>query len=245
MIYLHKLLPWLLSPLGLVLMLLVLAGVLRRRWLAVGATALLLVCASPWFANGVARWVEGPYVWRSPQQAPSVDAVVVLSGMLTTHLQDQMPHWEWGDADRFWAGVALMRADRAPTLVFTGGRLPWSATTETEGQVLRGFAERTGVAADRVMVSAEAANTAQEAGAVRRALPQAKRVLLVTSAFHMPRAQRLFEAQGFEVEAWPVDYRQKHDAFTPMDLLPQAEDLKRTSMMWRELLGRWYYRLKS
>ena len=51
-------------------------------------------------------------------------------------------------------------------------------------------------------------NTADEAVAIRRLLPaRQSRVLLVTSAFHMRRAQRLFERQGLQVLPFPVDFQ--------------------------------------
>ena len=51
-------------------------------------------------------------------------------------------------------------------------------------------------------------NTAHEAEAIRRLLPQDQpRVLLVTSAFHMRRAEVLFERQGRTVLPYPVDFQ--------------------------------------
>ena len=50
-------------------------------------------------------------------------------------------------------------------------------------------------------------NTAEEAAAIRQLLPTGARVLLVTSAFHMRRAQRLFERQGLKVLPFPVDFQ--------------------------------------
>jgi uncharacterized SAM-binding protein YcdF (DUF218 family) len=244
MIYLHKLLPLLVSPLGVALLLWFASWWFKRKSLSGVGVVLLVCCASPWFANWTTKAVEGAYVWSPPTAAPKVDAVVVLSGMLTSRLLDQQTHWEWGDADRFWGGVELWQAQRAPILVFTGGHLPWSMSTETEGQALKSWAVRLGLPEDKVLVSGHAMNTADESHQVRQLLPKANRIVLVTSAFHMPRSVALFERQGFQVHPWPVDFHQSDDRLTPMDFVPNARDLERTSRMWREVLGRWYYRLK-
>jgi uncharacterized SAM-binding protein YcdF (DUF218 family) len=121
--------------------------------------------------------------------------------------------------------------------------------------ILKTFAQRMGVPEANITVSREAQNTAQEAQAVWEIFasqgsqaPHAShrpKILLVTSAFHMPRAQRLFEQQGFEVEAFPVDFRVRAKAMTPMDFLPDPRALGLTDLLMRELLGRFYYQLKT
>ena len=90
-------------------------------------------------------------------------------------------------------------------------------------------------------------NTADEAIAIRRLLPDRQpRVLLVTSAFHMRRAQRLFECQGMLVLPFPVDFQTRvrwgrplwHD---PTQWLPSATALDNSSRALRDLLGRLVY----
>lgn len=99
--------------------------------------------------------------------------------------------------------------------------------------------------------SAPVVNTAEEALAISQLLrPRARgnpRVLLVTSAFHMRRAQRLFERQGLDVVPFPVDFQSRgvwagslwRD---PTQWLPSARALDDSSRALRELLGRIVYR---
>lgn len=91
-------------------------------------------------------------------------------------------------------------------------------------------------------------NTAAEAQAVAALMGQlAKsvqdmRLILVTSAFHMRRAQLLFEQAGLAVFPFPVDFRVDGNRdFTVLDLLPSAEALKNTDNVLRELYGYVYY----
>lgn len=67
--------------------------------------------------------------------------------------------------------------------------------------------------------------------------------VIVTSAYHMPRAQRQFETQGFEVEAFPVDFKVRARAMTPMDFMPDPRALRLTDIVVREWLGGLYYRI--
>ena len=90
-------------------------------------------------------------------------------------------------------------------------------------------------------------NTAEEAVAIRRLLPpRQSRVLLVTSAFHMRRAQRLFERQGMQVLPFPVDFKARGRWAGPLwrdttQWLPSARALDDSSRAMRELLGRLLY----
>jgi len=54
----------------------------------------------------------------------SADAIVVLSGMLEINGVGDSAYVEWGDPDRFFGGMALFKAGKAPRLVFTGGKIP-------------------------------------------------------------------------------------------------------------------------
>ena len=89
-------------------------------------------------------------------------------------------------------------------------------------------------------------NTADEAVAVKELISPSKRIILVTSAFHMYRAKRLFEKQGFEVIPYKVDYKANRDnKNTIMDFLPSANNLELTETSIREIIGRMYYLVKN
>ena len=70
--------------------------------------------------------------------------------------------------------------------------------------------------------------------------------MLVTSAFHMYRAQSLFEKQGFEVIPYKVDFKsERNKEITIIGFFPNAEYLKITEIGLREVVGRLYYLVKS
>ena len=84
-------------------------------------------------------------------------------------------------------------------------------------------------------------NTAKEAAAVAALLRPmgADRVLLVTSAYHMPRARVLFERAGLRVHPFPVDFQVSAGRRPSMaDLLPSASSLRLSEQSLREILGR-------
>ena len=169
------------------------------------------------------------------------DAIVVLSGMLSLHEMDGKEYIEWGDPDRFFGGIALMKAGKATNLIFTGAEMPWRKSSRTEGNVLTDYATKYGIPYDHIFVSGLVTNTADEAIAVKK-MSLGNQIILVTSAFHMPRAQRLFEKEGLEVVTYPVDFKSlSNDSITVMDYLPNGQSLAKTEMGIRELIGRLYY----
>lgn len=244
MIYLHKILPLIFSPL-IVTMLLVIYGVIKNKKRYSVAGLVLLYASSTFFiADFLFAKLEGQGLKIEAKDAPRADAIVVLSGMMT-HVQGATGLiTEWNDADRFFSGLELFQAGKAPRLIFTGGLLPWEKTSQSEGAVLKAHAQRFGIPEASISVSADAQNTAQEAVAVRAMLTESK-ILLVTSAFHMHRAKQQFERQGFEVSAFPVDFKVRGKAFTPMDFLPDPGALGLTHVVVRECIGRLYYQLSA
>ena len=220
---LSKLLPLLVLPLGLALLLL---------WL---------------FSTGLVSqmlWglVEHPWQRQAAADAPMADAIVVLSGgRHAAPGADQIS--EWYDPDRFLAGVELYRAGRAPRLMFTGGQNPFQAGLAPEGELYRREAAALGVPLAANSSTAPVRNTAEEAAAIRLLLRGApSSVLLVTSAFHMRRAQHLFERQGITVLPFPVDFqaRASWGGSVIRDLLmwlPTSRGLDDSSRALREWLA--------
>jgi len=252
-LYLHKVLPIFLLPIGITL-LLVLAGLLsrHRRLIWVGF-AVLWLSSTPLIGHFMVRSAEAWTERNLATDAPNADAIVVLSGGRIV-APGAARVSEWSDADRFYGGVELFKAGKAPVLVFTGGWSPWEPAAKPEGEISIEFAKALGVPASSMLTTGVVVNTAEEAQAVAallakrqikgNALAKQIHILLVTSAFHMPRAQGLFERAGFHVSAFPVDFDVSDGrVFSVIDFLPAAGALKQTEMALREMYGRVYYRV--
>ena len=211
-------------------------------------TALLLlwVFSLGLVSQGLWRWLEAPSQRRAATAAPRAGAIVVLSG--GRHPAPGAARVsEWEDPDRFLAGLDLYRAGKASRLLFTGGASPFRPGQSLEGQRYLQEARQLGIPAAAMASTPPVVNTAEEAAAIRQLLPARARVLLVTSAFHMRRAQRLFERQGLKVLPFPVDFQARGRWAGPLwrdpsQWLPSARALDDSSRALRELLGRLVYR---
>lgn len=252
MFYLSKVLPVLGLPLGVVLMLMVAASIWRMRWALVAALGLLYVTSLPFTGRLLLGRLERG-MERVPASAKvNADAIVVLSEGRTL-APGKAKISEWNDADRFFGGIELFKAGKAPLLVFTGGAAPWEPTAPMEGTVLVNYAQQWGVPASALLTTGRVVNTAGEARAVYALLcphAQAKEaeqkatILLVTSAYHIPRARIEFEKAGFSVEPFPVDFLVPSErVFDFTDLLPSPKGIGDTTLALRETYGRLVARL--
>ena len=152
---------------------------------------------------------------------------------------------DWGDPDRFNAGIDLLQKAKSKLLVFTGGMSPWEPDLRPEGAILSEFALQRGVREDQILISGIAYNTEDEAREVKKKLsPDQREIILVTSAIHMPRAVTIFKCAGFLVHPYPVDFKIQSTGFYALQLLPKAEALAVSDSAVRELIGRIYYDIR-
>ena len=245
MIYLHKLLPLIVSPLGLIILLLITGICLRRWWIITLSCFVLLLSSLPITEHLIWKDLERQHPPKALNELESFDAVVVLSGMLSTFEYSGALHVEWRDPDRFFAGIDILKSGKAPTLIFTRGKTPWS-NLPAEGELLKAKAVELGINESQIFLSNIAANTAEEAEAVAQLISanRIKRIVLITSSFHMPRAKLLFDKQGIDSVPFATDFKATGKIISWLSFLPSANGFSRTSDGIREYIGRLYYKLK-
>lgn len=243
-LYLHKILPIILLPSGFIIVL-ILIGLLKRKPLLVWLSLILLyLFATPIVSDAIFRYVEKGNAIKSVSSIPQADAIVVLGGTFSYVKTETGGKYEWYDADRFFGGVELFKSGKAKQLIFTGAKMPWAEKEqETEGEALKKYAVAFGVPDTAIKISGLVTTTEDESKGVRILLPQTNKIILVTSAYHMPRSKSLFERQGFEVIAYPVDSKVSFEATTILDYLPEGDSFKKSETAIRELIGRLFYRL--
>ncbi len=210
------------------------------------AIGVLYIISTPIFSNNFFKLVEGSEYRKPISAIDSEDAIVVLSGMLEINEVGDSTYVEWGDPDRFFGGIALFKAGKAQRLIFTGGKMPWDKAKKTEGEVLKEYSISNGIPSEKIFVTKDVENTAGEAVAVKELISSCKKIILVTSAYHMYRAQRLFEKQGFEVIPYRVDFKVAGKSrLTILDFLPSTDNIQLTEIGIREIIGRLYYLIKG
>lgn len=245
MIYLHKVLPALASPIVVLLLLVVASMLTKSRWIKFLTIFIFLVASNPIIAKRASAYLEKDFPPTALDDVRAIDTVIVLSGMVNAvRTSDGSVFYEFGSAvDRIDAGIALLQTGTADHLILTRGQVPWSIGIP-EGEHLMNIAMSRGVAEERITLTDRVENTEQEARAIASMIAPGTTVGLVTSAFHMPRALQVFQSQGIDVLPIAVDYRQSFNRTTLMDFIPSANALSNVSSFTREMIGRAYYNLK-
>jgi uncharacterized SAM-binding protein YcdF (DUF218 family) len=194
----------------------------------------------------------------TPQQLPRADAVVVLGGGLRPALPPRQGVEVAEGGDRLLRGVQLVRRGLAPLLVTSGGRVSFTGHDPAPPEALwaRDLAQELGLPADRILINPGSRTTAEEArdiGTLGRRRGWT-RVLLVTSAFHMPRSLATFQQRsGLTVVPVACDYQLPDRAHygkptlgnTLKSLVPDAEALYLSTLALKEHLGLAIYRLRG
>jgi uncharacterized SAM-binding protein YcdF (DUF218 family) len=212
------------------------------------ALGVLLLCSNEAFANSLMRSLE----WQNLPvgELPKAEAIVVLGGG-TKPLIAPRQWYEVNEAgDRIIYGARLWKQGKASWLIVSGGRAEWYGEGgNPESQDMSEIAQLLGVPVSAILQDAASLNTRENAVNVKQIMQNRKitKILLVTSALHMPRSLAIFRRLGIEVIAAPTDFwmvnntNDKGWAGTIIDLLPQAEALRKTNLALREYVGLFTY----
>lgn len=246
-----KLLSLLVYPLSQVLLLCLLALLLvyldrRRTAMATLAIAIswLYLASTGVVADMLMASLEKGQRPRALSVIPDADVIVVLGGATRGDT-----HWSsLGDltaqADRLVHATELYKAGKAPRVLVSGGA-PRGARSEAE--VMEQLLGVMGVPRRAVLRESESRDTRDNArfSAIILRGKGMKRILLVTSAFHMRRAKALFQAEGFDVIPAPTDFQRLVSEPPVPRWLPMVQDLQRSTLALREYVGYWVYRWRG
>ncbi|MGE0802647.1 MAG: YdcF family protein [Lautropia sp.] len=257
--------PWLLPP-ALLFVLVLLGVLLQWRWRRLGTVLLVLsalaglAAALPVVATQLAGWLEAPYLgldpppqrlpterlarWRTrAAEAPQV--IVLLSGGSATDGADssRVNRLDSESVERVLQARRLARLTGLPILI-TGGVVVGGDVAEA--QMMRDLLVNDFEQPVR-WVETRARDTEEHARFSRDILlPHGlRRVLLVTHAYHMRRAQWLFERAGFTVIPAPFGFLSAPLRFDAWSLTPRENALTTTRKVLREALGLAWYHAQS
>lgn len=253
MLFASKVATALVLPLNLSILLGFVALVLARqkRGLLAAVCGLLalgvLVGASlPIASDALVARLEREYPPADPAESPEAPAIVVLGGTLQPGLAPRKGPELADSSDRLLHAARLFRAGKAPLVVASGGRFPWSRRERSEAAEMADLLAEWGVPREAILLEERSATTSENASEMARLLGArgVRRVLLVTSSLHMRRAIASFRAQGLEPIPSPCDALVAgRGPATALDWLPRPDALDRTHRAMKELLALAVYRV--
>jgi uncharacterized SAM-binding protein YcdF (DUF218 family) len=260
-LFLSKLIPPFLYPLGLILILLLIAVVLlwRKPKLAsvpiLLSIVILLVSSNAWVSDWLVHSLE---VQNVPQtELPKADAIVVLGGC-TKPAYAPRPWVDLSEeGDRVLHAANLFKAGKAPKIILSGGRVDWEGDNPVpESEDMAIVLKSIGIPEAALIQESTSRNTRENAVNVKQILDaqNIRQVLLVTSALHMPRSLRIFQKLQINAIPAPTDFlvseRNADELYDSaqaitLSLLPDADRLRNFTRALREYLGIAVYWLRG
>ena len=209
----------------------------RRRNLGLAALALLIVFSLEPVSNAIQYSMEhdAPSTYRADV---TYDAIILLGGVTDEDVTKEIGQPAYNDnVERVLMTHRLLRDGKARYVVPSGG----SGEALLMADQLRDW----GIEADRIVVEDRARNTRENAVYSAEIAKQRgwKKVLLVTSAFHMKRSVECFNAVDLDFDTYAVDYRATRSPRTWLQ--PRAHLFAVSTSMMRELFGRFIYRVQG
>nr|WP_244318518.1 YdcF family protein [Roseibium hamelinense] len=219
-------------------------GGVGRAAVVLSLAGMLLLGLSP-----AANWLIQPLEDRfsRPSELQDISGVIVLGGSVDTVVTGARKDTALtSSGERLTIAARLARALPGAKIIHTGGHgviIP-SQATEAEGAA-RLFADF-GIDPERVVLEDKSRNTWENAVLTKGVLqPQpGQKWLLVTSAYHMPRAVGVFEAAGWSgVVPYPVDYRTRGPEDVWRGFAGASTGMRRFDIAFKEWIGLAVYRL--
>lgn len=269
-LFLSKLLPLLVYPLGLACLLMLLALLClfqqsrKKNYLFVQgclivALLILWLSSTPFSSRFILGSLERQFQdFTAIDTLPNADAIVVLGGATVGVAPPRLYPEVMDGGDRLIQAVRLYRLGKAPKLLLSGGRIQWQASAVpvvSEAEDMKILLELFGIPNTALILEPDSLNTYQNAINSQRlfAKNQIKRILLVTSAFHMPRSLAIFQKLGIDAIPAPTDFRtialpeDQTESLQQwlLNLLPSADNLNNTSVGLKEYIGLWVYRWRG
>lgn len=252
-VFLSKLLDLAFTPLAWSLLLGALSLALRRRFpkpaLGLGVLGLVVLYLFSTFpvAGAITRHVEQG-VLSSRAEGVVYDAVVVLGGMTEPGPSALAGSPQYGEAiERMLVGYAEVVSGGARHLIISGGLIEDDPGIPREAVTVAKTLRQLGLAEDQIILEDRSRNTRENALYTAEIVRQRgfKRILLVTSAFHMKRSLGCFRAVGLAPDVLPTDWRAPGPSASHTNWTPRAEALDDSTRMLRELAGRIVYRARG
>jgi len=213
-------------------------------------TIFFTACGCTPLGAALVAGLERPYAEKTIAQAQPAEAVVMLGGLARPSPRDVFYFRVGPLGHRLITAVEVLKQKKANAIVFGGGPIEIRGERLTEGRLLTNMVQHWGLSTGEVIALPPSANTVEEADHALALVTERKwtRVILVTSASHMRRAQAVFARRGMMVQPVACDFAGlaiMEGAAPRYSLTPSAEALRLVGIFVHEKLGWYYYRFRG
>jgi uncharacterized SAM-binding protein YcdF (DUF218 family) len=246
-----KIMSTLMYPSTFVLLLIFLAFILllirrlRGAGLSLFIVLVLVFLGSSPLVSDVYHRHERQYTPTPVAESPTADAIVLLAGDISIPIPPRVESQVRGN--RSVHTLRLYRAGKAPLIIVSGGNVFSQKGFRPEAAYTADLLEEWGIPQSAIIFEGNSRNTRENAVETLRLLKnrQLNRVLLVTSAFHMPRALAAFRGVGIDATPSPSSISAELAQPALLDWIPSLDGLGTMQGIVHEKIGIFVYRMRG
>lgn len=240
-------LSFFLSPFNWIIILLIASYFLKKRGLKnackITAVVIFIVFGNQWLLNLYAKNWQAK---RVPINTLSNFSCGIVPGGFASPDPNGDGYFN-ASADRFIQVVKLYKLGKIEHILISGGNGKIEQESFREGAWVKRELITFGIPDSVIFVEDKSNNTADNATNAKNILSSHRLqppYLLITSAFHMPRASMIFKKAGLNIIPFPCNFSNGMDSFSISDLLPTPSVLLGWDLYLKETAGYLWYKLK-
>lgn len=240
--YLSKIFQYLFSPTIWIIVLFAISLILKEektaKNLRIIAFVMLLFFSNPFIFYEFMRAWE-PEAKQKTEIKDHYDYGIVLTGMMTYDAKYERINFK-SSSDRLLQALELYKEGRIGKIFISGGSGDVFNQKDKESAILKDFLLKLGFPDEDIIIEPESKNTYENAVEAAKMLKPGENedtYLLITSAFHMRRAEGCFKKQGFVFDTYVTDRYSGKRIFTPDLFVPKPEILNNWTLLVHEVSG--------
>jgi uncharacterized SAM-binding protein YcdF (DUF218 family) len=234
-----------LSPFNWLIVLLLVACMVKKRSLKKTALILALFVFIVFGNAALLNWYAKTWQPKPVVLSPSAEySCGIVPGGFASPDADANGYFN-ATADRFIQAVKLYKTGHIKHILISGGNGKENEKSFREAAWVRGELVSVGIP-DSVIFTEDKSNNTKENAIYSKQILDSLHLtppyLLITSAFHMPRAALVFKKAGVDEVPFPCNYNIGRGSFSPWDLIPTPSTLLGWDSFLKETVGYWWYR---
>ncbi len=207
-----------------------------RKKLIIAASLVLLFFSNPFLAGKAVNLYEPVY----PIQKKSYDVAIVLGGFSGLNKRNNEIQFN-GNNDRLFQALSLYHQGRVKRILITSGNANLINNEVKEADLVKKFLHEICIPDSAVLIENQSRNTIENAkfslALIKKSMPKAK-IVVVTSAWHIPRAKVIFTRFfGDGLDYLPTSYVGKTDYNLEDFIIPNPGIFGTWEMLFKEWIG--------
>jgi len=213
----------------------------RRKKLIIISLGVTLFFSNPWLINVILiQFQADPMPMKSNEQ---YEVGIVLGGMVSFDEVNSTPHFNQS-SDRFIQTALLYKTGHIKKIIASGGNAIFVKQHFAEAEFIAKNLIDLGIPKEDIYIEPQSKNTKENAEYTHKLIDSMGglkgKLVLITSAFHIPRATEIFEKQGLKIRPYPCAFGM-FPSSTKLDaaaFFPTSDSFDRWAILFKEIIGR-------